>query len=100
MSRKSESGPFYRTGSESKCLTIWPSADRIDTTNAYEGDAADFGTNSDPLVGKRVGGVNVFGGDPAHPDNIIYDIGSAHPSGFGHPTCLGSVDPKLLPAVQ
>jgi hypothetical protein len=34
----------------------------VDTGNAYEGDAADYGTSSDPMVGKRVGGVNVFGG--------------------------------------
>lgn len=34
----------------------------VDTNNAYDGDAHDFGTNHDPLVGKRVGGVNVFGG--------------------------------------
>ena len=28
----------------------------------YAGDADQFGTDADPLVGKRVGGVNVFGG--------------------------------------
>jgi heme-degrading protein len=34
----------------------------VDATQAYEGKAADFGTSKDPLVGTRVGGVNVFGG--------------------------------------
>ena len=29
---------------------------------AYEGEVADFGSTSDPLVGKKIGGVNVFGG--------------------------------------
>lgn len=29
---------------------------------AYEGDANKYGTEKDPLVGKRIGGVNVFGG--------------------------------------
>jgi len=29
---------------------------------AYAGQAHDFGTHDDPMVGKRVGGVNVFGG--------------------------------------
>jgi uncharacterized protein GlcG (DUF336 family) len=29
---------------------------------AYEGEVADFGTTADPLVGKKIGGVNVFGG--------------------------------------
>jgi uncharacterized protein GlcG (DUF336 family) len=34
----------------------------VDTTAAYAGPAADFGTSDDPMVGRRVGGVNVFGG--------------------------------------
>ena len=34
----------------------------VDTQVAYDGDEDDFGTNDDPLVGKRIGGVNVFGG--------------------------------------
>jgi hypothetical protein len=51
-----------------------------------------------------VGGVS---GDPNRPDNIIYDIIS-NPSGgtgnsaggFGHPKCINTGDPALLPAVQ
>jgi uncharacterized protein GlcG (DUF336 family) len=34
----------------------------VDATIAYQGSAFAFGTIFDPLVGKRVGGVNVFGG--------------------------------------
>lgn len=34
----------------------------VDTGVAYEGDAKSFGSGSDPMVGKRIGGVNVFGG--------------------------------------
>jgi uncharacterized protein GlcG (DUF336 family) len=34
----------------------------VDTEVAYDGDAKKFGTSNDPMVGKRVGGVNVFGG--------------------------------------
>lgn len=34
----------------------------VDTKVAYEGAAATFGTAKDPMVGKRIGGVNVFGG--------------------------------------
>jgi len=34
----------------------------VDTGNAYAGDADAFGTNGDPMIGTRVGGVNVFGG--------------------------------------
>jgi len=34
----------------------------VDTAVAYAGKGEDFGTAQDPLVGKRPGGVNVFGG--------------------------------------
>ena len=34
----------------------------VDTTTAYAGRAADFGTPKDPMVGDRIGGINVFGG--------------------------------------
>jgi len=119
----------------------------VDTQVAYHGPATDFGTNSDPMLGHRVGGVNVFGGglalyatyngmrvligavgvsgdsscadhniawqtrhvlgldhvppgvsgDPARPDNIVYDItpqpgqqSGVSSSGWGHPMCSAS----------
>ena len=34
----------------------------INTKVAYRGKESKFGTNKDPLVGERIGGVNVFGG--------------------------------------
>jgi len=34
----------------------------VDTAVAYAGKAERFGTAKDPMVGKRIGGVNVFGG--------------------------------------
>lgn len=34
----------------------------VDTEVAYDGDAPEFGTKGDPMVGERIGGVNVFGG--------------------------------------
>lgn len=34
----------------------------VDTEVAYRGPAAAFGTRNDPMVGFRIGGVNVFGG--------------------------------------
>lgn len=34
----------------------------VDTADAYAGPATAFGQPTDPMVGKRVGGVNVFGG--------------------------------------
>jgi uncharacterized protein GlcG (DUF336 family) len=112
----------------------------VDTAVAYKGPSSQYGTADDPMVGKKIGGVNVFGGglalygtgkkiiggvgvsgdtscadhniswrvrnnlkldhlsgvggvsgDPARPDNIIFDI-TPNPSGgtgisaggFGH----------------
>jgi uncharacterized protein GlcG (DUF336 family) len=34
----------------------------VDTGNSYQGPSSRFGTSNDPLVGNKVGGVNVFGG--------------------------------------
>jgi uncharacterized protein GlcG (DUF336 family) len=34
----------------------------VDTNVAYAGDATQYGQSADPLVGKQIGGVNVFGG--------------------------------------
>ncbi len=42
----------------------------VDPKKAYKGDFEDYGTKDDPLEGKRVGGVNVFGGGLA-----LYDAG-------------------------
>ncbi len=132
----------------------------VDTNVAYGGPSQNYGLANDPMVGDKIGGVNVFGGglglyatggtivggvgvsgdtscadhfiawrvrhilnldhlknvpgpaslfagDATHPDNIIFDI-TPNPnggtgksgSGFGHPTCLNTGDPRSLPAVQ
>ena len=34
----------------------------VDTDVAYKGPSSDFGTSKDPMVGRKIGGVNVFGG--------------------------------------
>src|SRR6266481_1331753 len=34
----------------------------VDVSVAYAGDAANYGTAADPMVGGKIGGVNVFGG--------------------------------------
>ncbi|MCI0413800.1 heme-binding protein [bacterium] len=34
----------------------------VDTAAAYGGNSSNFGKANDPMVGKRIGGVNVFGG--------------------------------------
>jgi hypothetical protein len=55
----------------------------------------------------HLSGVGGVSGDPAHPDNIIYDI-TANPNGgtgisaglFGHPTCINTGDQTALPPVE
>jgi uncharacterized protein GlcG (DUF336 family) len=45
---------------------------------AYEGDISKYGTKKDPLVGKRMGGINVFGGGLALYDankNVVGALG-------------------------
>jgi len=128
----------------------------VDTERAYDGQSSQYGTSQDPMVGNKVGGINVFGGglalygpdkkivggvgvsgdtscadhniawrvrnnlgldhlsgvggvsgDPARPDNIIFDI-TPNPyggtgvsaGGFGHPTCLNTSGSNTLPPVQ
>jgi len=134
----------------------------VDTDVAYAAPSSSYGTPSDPMVGHKIGGVNVFGGglalyatghilvggvgvsgdtscadhniawrvrnalaldhmaatsslplvggvsgDPAHPDNIIFDI-TPNPyggtgisaGGFGHPPCLNTSGSNTLPPVQ
>jgi uncharacterized protein GlcG (DUF336 family) len=34
----------------------------VDTQAAYQGPSKEYGTANDPMVGKKIGGVNVFGG--------------------------------------
>ena len=42
----------------------------VDTAAAYKGPSSNYGRHNDPLVGKKIGGVNVFGGGLA-----LYNIG-------------------------
>ena len=138
----------------------------VDPDVVYKGPSRTYGRHNDPMVGKKPGGVNVFGGglalyaeggvlvgavgvsgdtscadhnigwrvrnhlgldflggvfgvnsaggfgvgDDERPDNIIFDIapnGSGvtggnglSEGGFGHPTCINTVRPNTLPAVQ
>jgi len=128
----------------------------VDAADAYAGPSHQIGTANDPMVGNKIGGVNVFGGglalygpgkvivggvgvsgdtscadhniawrvrnnlgldhlsgvggvsgDPARPDNIVFDIASnpfggtgISAGGFGHPTCLNTSGSSSLPPVQ
>jgi len=49
----------------------------VNTSLAYSGKSSDFGTRKDPMVGHRIGGVNVFGGGLA-----LYDH-KRHVGGLG-----------------
>ena len=42
----------------------------MDPTVAYKGPSSRYGTSNDPMVGEKIGGVNVFGGGLA-----LYDSG-------------------------
>lgn len=39
-----------------------PHSNPVDPSVAYAGNAANFGQTNDPMIGKKAGGVNVFGG--------------------------------------
>ncbi len=53
----------------------------VDTHVAYAGPAAAFGQPKDPMVGKRIGGVNVFGGGLALYDKAGELLGAVGVSG-------------------
>jgi uncharacterized protein GlcG (DUF336 family) len=50
----------------------------VDTGAAYGGSSSNYGTSSDPMVGHKIGGINVFGGGLA-----LYSTGSALVGGVG-----------------
>ena len=53
----------------------------VDHELAYRGSASNFGRSNDPMVGGRIGGVNVFGGGLALYDNDREVIGGLGVSG-------------------
>jgi uncharacterized protein GlcG (DUF336 family) len=53
----------------------------VDTSVAYSGNQAAVGTKNDPMVGKRIGGVNVFGGGLALYSSAKKVIGAVGLSG-------------------
>src|SRR5258705_150195 len=53
----------------------------VDTDAAYKGPSANYGKPNDPLVGKKIGGVNVFGGGLALYDNTGKLLGAIGVSG-------------------
>ncbi len=53
----------------------------VDASNAYLGDPGTYGTGSDPLINKRIGGVNVFGGGLALYNSSKVKVGAIGVSG-------------------
>jgi uncharacterized protein GlcG (DUF336 family) len=53
----------------------------VDTGAAYKGPSANYGKQNDPLVGKKVGGINVFGGGLALYDSAGKLLGAIGVSG-------------------
>ena len=53
----------------------------VKTSIAYKGPSQNYGTPNDPLVGKKIGGVNVFGGGLALYDQAGKVIGAIGVSG-------------------
>jgi hypothetical protein len=53
----------------------------VDPEVAYQGNAKFFGTSKDPMVGNRIGGVNVFGGGLALYDKTNGFVGAVGVSG-------------------
>lgn len=53
----------------------------VDVSVAYGGDAANYGSTNDPMVGKKIGGINVFGGGLALYDEEGELIGALGVSG-------------------
>ncbi len=53
----------------------------VDTAAAYKGPSANYGKSNDPLVGQKIGGVNVFGGGLALYDKNGKLVGALGVSG-------------------
>jgi uncharacterized protein GlcG (DUF336 family) len=53
----------------------------VDTRTAYRGPATSFGQSNDPMVGHRIGGVNVFGGGLALYNSTHVLVGAVGVSG-------------------
>ncbi len=53
----------------------------VDTGVAYQGPSSNYGTNNDPMVGSKIGGVNVFGGGLALYDRNNVIVGAIGVSG-------------------
>jgi uncharacterized protein GlcG (DUF336 family) len=75
------SGNLYGTVLEQGSLLGLQFSNPVDPEKAYAGNAKKFGQRNDPMTGKRVGGVNVFGGGLALYDEDGHLVGGIGVSG-------------------
>lgn len=75
------SGNLYGTVLEQGSLLGLQFSNPVDPESAYAGNAKKFGQRHDPMTGKRVGGVNVFGGGLALYNEEGYLVGGLGVSG-------------------
>lgn len=55
-------GALYAAVQEGGSLYGLQASNPVDASRSYLGNPSKYGTSTDPLVGQRIGGVNVFGG--------------------------------------
>jgi Haem-degrading len=72
------SGNLYGTVLEQGSLLGLQFSNPVDTAVGYKGPASKFGRSNDPMTGKAIGGVNVFGGGLA-----LYDASGELLGGLG-----------------
>lgn len=75
------SGNLYGTVLEQGSLFGLQFSNPVDPEVAYQGNSNNFGTNSDPMNGERVGGINVFGGGLALYESPMDLVGGLGVSG-------------------
>ncbi len=72
---------LYRATQPGKSLYGLQESNPVDVSVAYGGNSEDFGTGKDPMIGKKIGGINVFGGGLALYDKNGKLIGALGVSG-------------------
>lgn len=72
---------LYRAVQPGKSLYGLQESNPVDVSVAYGGNSEDYGSAKDPMIGKKIGGINVFGGGLALYDKTGKLIGALGVSG-------------------
>lgn len=75
------SGALYAAVQPGGSLFGLQHSNPVDASQAYQGSPYKYGTHHDPLIGKRIGGVNVFGGGIALYNSSGVKVGAIGVSG-------------------